>query len=234
MNNAQNDLARLQTDLGYSFTDQALLIRALTHRSHGRSNNERLEYLGDSILGFVIAEALFVRFPNAPEGDLTRMRSHLVCRQTLAVQARRLAMGRCLLLGGGVLKSGDGERDTTLADALEAVIGAICMDSDLPTVKTVLLSLFAQELQQISPRNLKDYKTRLQEHLQKQGLPLPVYEVVEQSGKAHALTFTVACRADNLEVAVVAGGESRRSAEQNAARKALLLLEDYSIDGTDA
>lgn len=221
-----SNLPQFQTRLGYQFNDGVLLTRALTHRSRGRSNNERLEYLGDSILGFVIAEALFVRFPTAAEGDLTRMRSHLVCKQTLTAQARRLAMEQCVLLGGGVLKSGNGNRDAILADAFEAVVGAIYLDSDLPTLKTVLLALFEEQLQQISPRNLKDHKTRLQEHLQKLGLPVPEYEVVGQSGKPHALTFTVACRTGNLDVPVVAGGDSRRSAEQNAARKALLLLED--------
>ena len=121
------------------------------------------------------------------------MRSHLVRRETLAAQARELAMQQCLLLGGNALKSGGSDRDAILADTFEAVIGAIYLDSDLPTVQTILLKLFDRQLAQISPLNPKDYKTRLQEHLQKQGLPLPVYEVVDQSGKPHALTFTVAC-----------------------------------------
>ena len=220
-----SDSASLQSRLGYGFKDQALLDRALTHRSRGRNNNERLEYLGDSILGFVIAEALFARFPTAEEGDLTRMRSQLVRRQTLTAQARDLALERCLLLGGGALKSGGGNHDAMLADAFEAVVGAIYLDSDLPTVKTVLLRLFEAQLGEISLLNQKDYKTRLQEHLQKHGLPLPVYEVVAQSGKAHALTFTVVCRTDNLAEPVTASGETRRNAEQNAACKALALLE---------
>lgn len=220
-----NNAASLQSKLGYGFKDRALLSRALTHRSRGQNNNERLEYLGDSILGFVIAEALFARFPTAPEGDLTRMRSQLVRRQTLAAQARGLAMEQCLLLGGGVLKSGAGDHNAMLADAFEALVGALYLDSNLSTVKTVLLRLFEAQLGQISPLNQKDHKTRLQEHLQKHGLPLPVYEVVTQSGKAHALTFTVACRTGNLTEPVTASGETRRSAEQNAACKALALLE---------
>ena len=220
-----NDPASLQSRLGYQFKDRALLVRALTHRSRGRDNNERLEYLGDSILGFVIAEALFARFPTASEGDLTRMRTHLVRKQTLAAQARNLAMEGCLRLGGGALKSGAGDHDAILADAFEAVVGAIYLDGDLPTVTVVLLDLFDEQLGRISPLAQKDHKTRLQEHLQKRGLPLPVYEVVERSGKAHALTFTVICRTDGLPEPVAASGATRRSAEQNAACEALALLE---------
>ena len=220
-----NDPASFQSRLGYQFQNQALLTQALTHRSLGPDNNQRLEYLGDSILGFVIAEALFVRFPEVMEGDLTIMRSHLVRRETLAAQARELAMQQCLLLGGNALKSGGSDRDAILADTFEAVIGAIYLDSDLPTVQTILLKLFDRQLAQISPLNPKDYKTRLQEYLQKQGLPLPVYEVVEQSGKPHAPTFTVACSVSGLAAPVTAAGISRRSAEQGSARKVLLLLD---------
>ncbi len=219
-----NELASLQSRLGYAFNNQALLSQALTHRSYRASNNERLEYLGDSILGFVMAEALFMRFTKVPEGDLTRMRARLVCQSTLAAQARGLAVGECLLLGSGELKSGGGERDSILADALEAVIGAIYLDSDLPTVKAVLLGWFESPLAHISPRNPKDHKTRLQEHLQKLGLPLPVYEVTAQSGKPHALTFTVTCQVSALAEPLIASGNSRRNAEQSAAQQALSML----------
>ncbi len=223
-----NNPSQLESQLGYRFKDQALLRRALTHRSRGGRNNERLEYLGDSILGFVMAEALFVRFPRVAEGDLTRMRSRLVRRETLAAQARSLGMPACLRLGGGALGSGSG--DALLADAFEAVVGAVYLDSDLSTVKTVLLKLFTQELAQLSPHTPKDYKTRLQEHLQKHGLPLPLYEVIEQSGKPHALTFTVACKVSALTEPVTAGGASRRSAEQACARRALSLLDLLEAD----
>ncbi len=226
-NHLESHRAALQLRLGYHFKDEGLLARALTHRSYGSDNNERLEYLGDSILGFVMAEALFEQFPQIAEGNLTQMRAQLVRRETLAMQARNLAMEQCLLLGGGELKSGAGDRSAILADALEAIIGAIYLDSDMPTVKAVLRVLFAQQLCEISPCNLKDYKTRLQEYLQKRGLPLPVYEMIKQTGKAHALTFTIACRADNLTTPAVANGDSRRVAEQNAARKALLLLDAH-------
>ncbi len=222
-----NDPASLQSRLGYQFKDQGLLSRALTHRSRGRSNNERLEYLGDSILGFVMAEALYARFPAAPEGDLTRMRAHLVCGPALAERARSIKVERCLLLGGSVRKSGGGERDAILADAFEALVGAVYLDGGMATVKAVLLALFDDQLKQISPRDLlKDHKTRLQERLQKRGLPLPVYEVVGQSGKSHAPTFTVSCQTDGIEEPVIAAGDSRRNAEQSAACKALSLLED--------
>ena len=197
----------------------------MTHRSRGGDNNERLEYLGDSVLGFVMAEALFVRFPEVPEGDLTRMRSRLVRRETLAGRARCLAMRECLRFGGSILKNAGDDHDAILADALEAVIGAVYLDSDLPTVKAVLLKLFERQLAQISPHNPKDDKTRLQERQQKHGLPLPDYEVVAQAGARHALTFTVACTVSNLAEPVTATGGSRRNAEQSAARKVLSLLD---------
>lgn len=222
MNDLQNDLALLQTGLGYQFKDQALLTRALTHRSRRGGNNERLEYLGDSVLGFVMSDALFVRFPEAREGELTRMRARLVCRETLVAQARRLSLGRHLLLGDSTLKSGG--HDAILADTLEAVIGAVYLDSDLPQIKGILLKLFEPQLAQISPQSPKDYKTRLQERLQKHGMPLPVYEVVEQSGKPHAATFTVVCKASGLAPATASGG-TRRSAEQRAAREVLAIIE---------
>lgn len=222
---AANDSASLQAMLGYRFDNQALLARALTHRSCGGSHNERLEYLGDSILGFVIAETLFTRFPAAAEGNLTRMRARLVRRETLAAQARRLNMQRCLLLGGGALKSGENDRDAVLADAFEAVVGAIYLDGGLEPVRAVLLGLFEGQLAKVSQYSPKDDKTRLQEHLQKHGLPLPIYEVVKRTGKPHALTFTVACRVENLAAPVIAVGDNRRSAEQESARKTLAMLE---------
>ena len=225
MTNIEKNLVSLQTDLGYHFNNQALLTRALTHRSCGEENNERLEYLGDSILGFVIAEGLFERFPGGGEGELTQMRAQLVCNENLAVRGRGLALQRCLLLGGSALKSGGGENDSIIADAFEAVIGAIYLDSDLATVKKILLKLFEPHLAEVSPFSPKDDKTRLQEHQQKRALPLPLYEVVEQSGKPHQPDFTVACRVSGLPEAVTATGGSRRAAEQDAARKALSMLE---------
>ena len=213
--------------LGYRFTDRALLNRALTHRSCGRDNNERLEYLGDGILGFIIADALFTRFPRASEGELTRMRSQLVRKKTLADMARKLGLNHCLQFGGGAIKGGVGDHDSVFADGFEAVIGAIYLDSDLATVKTVLIGLFAEQLRQVALNEHKDNKTRLQEFLQKHGMPLPVYEIVAQSGEAHAKTFTVACIIETLPEITATGG-NRRTAEQDAASKALALLHAHS------
>lgn len=229
--------AALQTRLGHRFQNQALLRQALTHRSAHRSSqpscgdsNERLEYLGDSVLGLVMAEALFARFHAATEGALTTMRARLVCNQSLAAQARRLNLQACLLLGDGEAKQADhhAHRDSILADAFEAIIGALYLDSDMPTVKQVLLQHFAEPLQQSSPHQHKDDKTRLQEHLQKQGLPLPRYEVVAQQGKPHAPTFTVTCQVSELQASARASGGSRRSAEQKSARKVLALLQPHA------
>lgn len=225
-----SERAAFQRRLGYQFDNQALLRRALTHRSVGGEHNERLEYLGDSVLGLVMSEALYARFPGVDEGGLTQMRSLLVRREALAEQSRRLALGDCLRLGDSIRKSGGGgagsESDALLANTLEAVIGALYLDSDWATVKRVLLALFAPQLAQISPYNPKDYKTRLQERLQKHGLPLPGYEVVGQSGAAHALTIRVECVVSGLAAPVTASGPSRRAAEQDAARRALALLDD--------
>ena len=211
--------------IGYRFNEPALLRRALTHRSRSADNNERLEFLGDSVLGLVVSEVLFMRFADASEGDMTRMRAKLVCKESLASCARELSLQEGLLLGGGEIKRGDDSiAEAILADAFEAVVGAIYLDSDWATVKNVVLQVFESQLQEISRHNIKDDKTRLQELLQKRGLPLPVYEVVGQSGKPHKLTFTVACRTDDYEA--VGDGDSRRVGEQNAARKMLILLEN--------
>ena len=176
-------------------------------------------------MALLLQKALFLRFPGALEGDLTRMRSQLVRKETLAAQARYLDMQHCLQLGSGELKSGGYDRDSILADAFEAVMGAIYLDSDLSTVKNTLLDLFKQQLEQISPLDLKDHKTRLQEHLQKHDLTLPIYQVIAQSGKPHALTFTVSCTVSFLPDPVTAVGSSRRSAEQNSAEKVLSILD---------
>lgn len=215
-----------QSRLGYRFKDRRLLARALTHRSWGAEHNERLEHLGDSLLGFVITETLYARFPAASEGGLTRMRSHLVCREALAARARDLAMQPCLRLGDSVAAGGGHDaNEALLADAFEAVVAAVYLDSDLPTVKRVLGAVFERPLARISPHNPKDAKTRLQERLQKRGLPLPDYQVVERAGKPHAPVFTVSCTVSGLAEAVTASGGSRRDAEQRAASGALSKLE---------
>jgi ribonuclease-3 len=200
-----------------------LLQRALRHRSIGSDNNERLEFLGDAILSYVISVELFQRFPEVDEGRLSRLRASLVKGDTLAVVARELSLGDYLQLGPGELKSGGFRRSSILADAFEALLGAIYLDSDIATVQRVTLRLFNDRLLAISPETaLKDPKTRLQEYLQSRQFPLPDYEVTQISGKAHAQTFTVRCRIEALQMEVGAEATSRRKAEQLAAK---LILE---------
>lgn len=209
--------------LGYAFRDARLLDEALTHRSATGHNNERLEFLGDAILNFVIAAELYRRYPQATEGELSRLRATLVKRDTLAGLARGLTLGEYLHLGSGELKSGGFRRDSILADALEAVFGAVYLDSDMATCQHLILQLYRAPLTDLpTAAELKDPKTRLQEYLQAQQRGLPVYSVVAVTGEAHAQSFTVECRVDQLRT--VAVGSSRRRAEQEAARQALELL----------
>ncbi len=211
--------------LGYTFANEGLLQQALTHRSASRENNERLEFLGDSILSFVISTELYHRFADIDEGTLSRLRASLVKGDTLASLARELGLGDYLSLGPGELKSGGFRRGSILADALEAIIGAIFLDSDIDTVKQVILSMYAERLQSADPScALKDPKTRLQEFLQSRSLDLPEYEVTNVQGKAHEQRFTVQCIVPTLDKAVVAEGSSRRKAEQAVASEALKRL----------
>ena len=213
------DSSRLCVQLNYSFNDPELLDKALSHRSVGDYNNERLEFLGDSILSYVISVELFKRFSEVDEGGLSRLRASLVKGDTLAELARELSLGDYLKLGPGELKSGGFRRSSILADAFEAILGAIYLDSDIASVQQVILKLFEQRLAAVSPETaLKDPKTRLQEYLQSRQFPLPHYEVTQITGKAHSQTFTVRCRIDELDEAVTAEGSSRRKAEQTAAK----------------
>jgi ribonuclease-3 len=215
-------LAPLLRELGYEFTDEVLLTEALTHRSKGAKNNERLEFLGDAILGFVIAEALYRQFPQATEGELSRYRALLVKKETLAALAREFSLGDYLRLGPGELKSGGFRRDSILADAMEAILGAIFLDSDMTTARDFVLRSFERRLADLPRREaLKDPKTRLQEFLQARRLPLPAYEVVATVGSDHAQSFEVQCTVAGLAAPVCATGKSRRKAEQAAATLAL-------------
>lgn len=228
MTDARNELA---SRLGYRFRDPQLLARALTHRSRGSVNYERLEFLGDSILSFFIADVLYDRFPNLSEGDLTRLRASLVRRETLAGVARELGLGAALELGGGELKSGGFDRDSILADALEALFGAIYKDGGLDAVRATVLRLYQPVIERIDPGSIiKDPKTRLQECLQQRALPTPVYEVLTVSGEAHQQHFVVECRVTGLSEAVRGEGSSRRYAEQAAAARVCELL-GCSADG---
>lgn len=219
-------LSDLATILGYQFADLNILQQALTHRSAGSRNNERLEFLGDAVLGFVIAAELYKRYPQVREGELSRLRSSLVRRETLAALALKLDIGRYLRLGAGERKSGGHHRDSILADTLEAIFGAIYLDGGFETGQQCILSLF-KPLLDASPDldALKDPKTRLQEYLQSQQLDLPDYSVLDVSGDAHAQSFRVSCRVNTADRLVTEGrARSRRHAEQEAATKMLELL----------
>lgn len=212
--------------IGHDFRDPALLELALTHRSYGGDNNERLEFLGDSIVNFVIGEALFQRFPQAREGQLSRLRARLVKGQTLAELAREFSLGEQLRLGSGEMKSGGYRRDSILADAVEAIIGAIYLDAGMDAVKARILSWYGTRLESIDLQDTqKDPKTRLQEFLQSRQSPLPRYEVTSVEGEAHAQTFTVECHVEMLDDHTIGAGTSRRHAEQEAAKNALSQLE---------
>jgi len=216
---------RLCRALGYRFSNESLVEMALTHRSAGGSNNERLEFLGDSILGFVIADELYRRQGKASEGQLSRLRSGLVRRESLAEVARGLEIGNYLILGQGELCSGGQTRDSILADALEALLAAIYLDGGYEAARKIVLSLFQERLKGISPEGqLKDPKTRLQEYLQSRRLDLPSYEIIEVSGEAHDQVFRVCCRIGGLDMERRASGSSRRRAEQAAAEKILQSL----------
>lgn len=220
------DVNKLCAALEYHFSQSELLQRALSHRSIGSQNNERLEFLGDAILSYVISVELFRRFPEEDEGRLSRLRASLVKGDTLAQLARDLSLGDYLRLGPGEMKSGGFRRSSILADGFEAILGAIYLDSDIATVQQVILRLFAERLDGVNPQTaLKDPKTRLQEFLQSRQRPLPLYEVTQIVGKAHAQTFTVRCQVEGLNEAVVAEGRSRRKAEQQAAQLILEKLE---------
>lgn len=224
-------MARLQRALGYEFSDTTLLELALTHRSAGNRNNERLEFLGDSILNYFIAEALFRMFPRAREGDMSRMRSSLVRGDTLSEVARELELGEHLVLGAGERKSGGRRRGSILADALEAVIGAMLLDSDVDTCRQRVLVWFSARLDELDLKAAgaeKDAKTRLQEYLQGRGKPLPEYELLSVLGDDHNQQFHVACRLTRPSLVVEGAGKSRRKAEQAAARSA---LDRLSVDG---
>lgn len=220
--------ARLQRALGYEFSDPELLTLALTHRSAGGYNNERLEFLGDSIVNHIIAEALYQRFPKAREGDMSRMRASLVKGETLAEVARELQLGDYLQLGPGERKSGGHRRSSILADAFEAVVGAILLDSTVEQCRTRVLDWFAPRLGQLSEGSAdKDAKTQLQEYLQGRRNPLPEYELLGVLGEDHQQQFHVACRLQKPTLVVEGAGSSRRKAEQAAARSALERLTSH-------
>lgn len=228
MTDKQAHSERLQRALGYHFADSSLLQLALTHRSVGGRNNERLEFLGDSIVNHIVAEALYARFPDAREGDMSRMRASLVKGDTLAEVAKELELGEHLLLGPGERKSGGKRRGSILADALEAVAGAILLDSDVASCRSCVLNWFRGRLESLTLDGAdKDAKTQLQEYLQGRRRPLPEYELLGVLGDDHDQQFHVSCRVAKPALVVEGAGSSRRKAEQAAARIALERLEAH-------
>jgi ribonuclease III len=216
-------IAGLTRRIGHQFGQEPLLQQALTHRSHGQPNNERLEFLGDGVLNCVVANLLYRRFPELPEGDLSRLRAHLVKEATLGEIAFSLALGDHMRLGEGELKSGGWRRPSILADALEAIIGAVFLDAGFPAAEAVVTRLFAPFLENIDPRSIgKDPKTLLQEYLQGRKLALPEYTLLATEGEAHNQTFCVECRIRALSIRTEGRGVSRRAAEQKAAEAAYL------------
>ncbi len=222
----QPDLPRLEKALNYQFQKIELLNEAVTHRSAGAKNNERLEFLGDSILNFVIAADLFNRYPESPEGDLSRLRASLVNKEGLFLVSQDLHLGNYLILGSGELKSGGYRRNSILADTVEAIFGAVYMDSDLERCRLLILQLYKKQLENIPDADsLKDPKTRLQELLQSRKLSLPEYDVIEIVGKAHNQKFTVNCKINKLELETEGKASNRRKAEQQAADKIIPLVQ---------
>lgn len=225
----------LQRLIAHPFKNEALLQQALTHRSHSGSNNERLEFLGDGALNFIIANQLYQRFPKLPEGDLSRLRAQLVKEQTLSEIARSLNIGDALRLGEGELKSAGWRRPSLLADALEAIIGAVFIDGGFAAAEALVVRLYAQLLDRIDPAAIgKDAKSLLQENLQSRKLELPEYAVLAVEGEAHCQVFTVACHIPQLDIRSQGTGSSRRVAEQQAAQLAYeqLLLSKKSKSGS--
>jgi ribonuclease-3 len=217
--------SRLEKALAYSFRQPELLRQALTHRSHSSPHNERLEFLGDSVLNCTVATLLFQQFPNLKEGELSRLRANLVRQEALAEIAAELGLGDALRLGEGELKSGGFRRPSILADALEAILGAVYLDAGFEAARTAIERLYQSRIELIDPRHTgKDAKTALQEWLQGRRLPLPHYELMETLGEAHAQEFVVHCSIPAIDLQVTGRGGSRRAAEQEAAQSALARL----------
>ncbi|GAB2571060.1 ribonuclease III [Dyella jejuensis] len=211
-------------ELTYTFRDAALVALALTHRSAGKPNNERMEFLGDALLGAIVAEMLYETHPKATEGEMSRLRAQLVNGQALAVMARELELGERLKLGSGELKSGGFRRDSILADAFEALVAAVYLDGGFEACRDTVRGLFANRVAAL-PRSSKDAKTRLQEWLQAQGWPLPQYELVATEGEDHARIFDVNCVVTQpVSISAPGRGNSRRLAEQDAAEVVLSRL----------
>jgi ribonuclease III len=215
-------LAKLEHDIGYVFKDPSLLQLALTHRSFSSQNNERLEFLGDGVLNFIVAHQLYHRFPKLPEGDLSRLRAQLVKESSLSEIALQLNLGDALRLGEGELKSAGWRRPSILADAVEAIVGGVYLDGGFVAAESIVLKLYLDKFDTIDPKMIdKDAKSQLQEYLQSKKIDLPDYHVVQIEGEAHAQSFKVECQIKKLNILTIGEGTSRRSAEQRAAQLAM-------------
>ena len=227
------DVQALQNSLGHEFLSKDLLQQALTHRSHSVAHNERLEFLGDSVLNCVIASLLFDKFSRIDEGDLSRLRANLVKQQSLYEIAQRLELSPYLRLGEGELKSGGFRRPSILADTVEALFGAVFLDAGFDVARKVIKRLYLPVLETVDPKTLgKDSKTLLQEYLQGRKIALPIYTVVATHGAAHSQEFEVECAVPKLAIQVLGGGGSRRAAEQAAAKKALEAAQLHAVAAT--
>lgn len=219
------DLVQLQTTIAYQFKNTQLLKQALTHRSFGVDNNERLEFLGDALLDLIVGESLFNQHPGADEGNLSRLRSSIVNKSALAGIGREWNLGEHVLLGAGELKSGGRSRDSILADTVEAVVAAVYLDGGLAACRKLVDAWTLEFVRNPEARQTKDAKTRLQEKMQASGHGLPDYQVLAIEGEAHAQSFLVECRVEGLERVHRGRGRSKRAAEQQAALETLRSLE---------
>jgi ribonuclease-3 len=225
------DLVQLQTTLAYQFKNSQLLKQALTHRSFGADNNERLEFLGDALLDLIVGESLFNQHPGADEGNLSRLRSSIVNKSALAGIGREWNLGEHMLLGAGELKSGGRSRDSILADTVEAVVAAVYLDGGLSACRKLVDVWTLEFVRNPEARQTKDAKTRLQEKMQASGHGLPDYQVLAIEGEAHAQSFLVECRVEGLERVHRGRGRSKRAAEQQAALETLKSLESALMSG---
>lgn len=222
---SKKTFTQIYAKIGYEFKNPKLLDLALTHRSYSTQNNERLEFLGDSLVNLIIAEALFIKFTSLKEGKLSRLRADLVKGETLAEISLNLGLNQNLRLGAGELKAGGAKRQSILADVLEALIAAIYLDSNFEIAKARVLDWFAKKLGRIDQQTpSKDHKSRLQEFMQAQKLALPIYKLIEVKGEAHNQTFTIECNLANSQKKFVGIAKSKRFAEQKAAKEALKTL----------
>jgi len=229
---AQDKLEQLQAQLGYVFTDVTRLKLALTHRSAAGLHNERLEFLGDAVLELVVTHRLYQQFPGVDEGRLSRFRAQLVRKESLANKARALSVGRHLILGPGERQSGGWERDSILADSLEAILGAIYLEAGLQAVTGLIEAWFKDQFDGLDARRVvKDPKTALQEFLQAEGMSLPTYALLQTTGLGHQQRFTVTCTCPLLAIPVVAEGDSIKQAEQKAAETCLAQLHREKPNG---